>query len=226
MPRTLPLLALVAVVALAGCLGGLGLGGRSDDATTTTTPISTETTQTPTSTPAATMTETTTRTTTQTPSTTTQATTQATTRVTTIPTRTTARVDAPNGSDRFEARVMKIVDPTTVKIEHDGKTQTVDLIGAKVPKNGTIHTRALQMTTAQLQHGVVTVVTDPKVEDDSDGHLQAYVYTGDWLYNTLLIQSGYARVTDGEFSKRAEFEQKQQAAKHGGYGLWKNATTA
>lgn len=69
------------------------------------------------------------------------------------------------------------------------------------------------------------LVTDPQVENSSDGHPQMYVYTGIWLYNTQLLRSGYARVTDGEFSKRAEFERKQQEAKQGGYGVWKNTTT-
>ncbi|RBI59850.1 hypothetical protein DMJ13_22105 [halophilic archaeon] len=120
----------------------------------------------------------------------------------------------------------KIVDPTTVKIKHDGKTRTVDLIGVRVPNTGVIHKRALQTTKAQLDYRVVTIVTDPKIErTDSDGHLQAYVYTGNWLYNTQLLRTGYARVADGEFSKRAKFEQKQQEAKQGGYGLW-NTTTA
>ncbi|GAA0197065.1 hypothetical protein GCM10009000_008300 [Halobacterium noricense] len=142
-----------------------------------------------------------------------------------MPTQTTARVETPTGSQRFEARVTKIVDPTTVKIERNGKTQTVDLIGVRVPKNGTIHKRAMQTTKSQLDYSVVTVVTDPKVAKDSDGHLQAYVYTGNWLYNTQLLRTGYARVADGQFSKRAEFERKQQEAKHGGYGLWNITTT-
>ncbi|GAA0260431.1 thermonuclease family protein [Haladaptatus pallidirubidus] len=140
-------------------------------------------------------------------------------------TPTTARVTTPKNSNRFQARVTKIVDPTTVKIERNGKTQTVDLIGVRVPDNGLIHKRVLQTTKAQLEYSVVTVVTDPQVASDSDGHRQAYVYTGNWLYNTQLLRTGYARVADGDFSKRAEFEQKQQEAKQGGYGLWKNTTT-
>ncbi|WP_245800152.1 thermonuclease family protein [Haladaptatus litoreus] len=35
-----------------------------------------------------------------------------------------------------------------------------------------------------------------------------------------MLRSGYARVADGQFSKRAEFKRKQQEAKQGGYGLW------
>ncbi|EFW92314.1 hypothetical protein ZOD2009_09655 [Haladaptatus paucihalophilus DX253] len=118
----------------------------------------------------------------------------------------------------------KIVDPTTIKIERNGKTQTIDLIGVRVPKSGLYHKRALQTTKAQLEYSTVTLVTDPQVGSSSDGHPQMYVYTGEWLYNTQLLRSGYARVADGEFSKRAEFERKQQEAKHGGYGLWKNTS--
>lgn len=221
MHRSLPILGLVLLVVLAGCLGGLGFGGSSDDSTTTTT--------TPTSTPSTTTPNAPTTTATQTASTTTATTTtQSSTasQTTTVPTQTTARIDAPSGGQRFEARVTKIVDPTTIKIERGGKTQTVDLIGVRVPKNGLYHTRALQTTKAQLEYSTVTLVTDPQVGSSSDGHPQMYVYTGNWLYNTQLLRSGYARVADGEFSKRAEFERKQQEAKHGGYGLWKNTTTA
>ncbi|WP_231189539.1 thermonuclease family protein [Haladaptatus sp. DYF46] len=233
MHRSFPILGLVLLIVCAGCLGGLGLGGSSDD-TSTTTPASTEPTQTATSTPS-TMTPkatTTTTTTTQIASTTTATTTTApttspnsTTARTTMPTQTTARVETPSGSQRFEARVTKIVDPTTIKIERNGKTQTIDLIGVRVPKSGLYHTRALQTTKAQLEYSTVTLVTDPRVGSSSDGHPQMYVYTGEWLYNTQLLRSGYARVADGEFSKRAEFERKQQEAKQGGYGLWKNTTT-
>ncbi|SIR98492.1 nuclease homologue [Haladaptatus litoreus] len=228
MHRSLPAFGLILFFVLAGCLGGFGLDGSSDDPTTTTTkpqpqteapatttvPVTTSTIQ-PTSTTKTTASSTTTSTETPTERTTT----------TFLRTQTTARVDAPEDSDRFEARVTKIVDPTTITIEHDGETQTVDLIGVKVPKSGLMHKRALQTTNAQLAHSTVTVVTDPKVESDGDGHLQVYVYTGNWLYNTQLLRSGYARVADGEFSKRTEFERKQQEAKQGGYGLWKNTTT-
>ncbi|KZN22572.1 hypothetical protein A4G99_19095 [Haladaptatus sp. R4] len=134
-------------------------------------------------------------------------------------------MDTPEESERFQARVTKVVDPTTVTIEHNGENQTVDLIGVRVPDSGQIHKRALQTTDAQLAHRVVTVVTDPTIESDADGHLRAYIYTGEWLYNTQLLRTGYARVTDGEFSKRQQFRQKQRQAKQGGYGLW-NTTTA
>ncbi|WP_231188291.1 thermonuclease family protein [Haladaptatus sp. DYF46] len=232
MHRTLPILGLVLLVVLAGCLGGLGFGGSSDGPTTTTAaPTNTEPTQTATSTLSPTTSKTTTTPTT-TASTTTATTSTATTtqpstasQTTTVPTQTTARIDAPSGGQRFEARVTKIVDPTTIKIERNGKTQTVDLIGVRVPKDGLYHTRALQTTKAQLEYSTVTLVTDPQVGTSSDGHPQMYVYTGEWLYNTQLLRSGYARVADGEFSKRAEFERKQQEAKQGGYGLWKNTTT-
>ncbi|WP_227380011.1 thermonuclease family protein [Haladaptatus halobius] len=235
MSRTVPIFTLVVIVALAGCLGGIGFGEKSDDTmptttepqpqteapATTTVPETTSTSQTTAPTQTASTAHTTTSKTTI--ATTTQPSTAA--QATTVPTQTTARVDTPTGSQRFEARVTKIVDPTTIKIERNGKTQTVDLIGVHVPESGLYHKRALQTTKAQLEYSTVTLVTDPKVGSDSDGHLQVYVYTGNWLYNTQLLRSGYARVADGQFSKRAEFEQKQQEAKQGGYGLWNTTTT-
>ncbi len=51
----------------------------------------------------------------------------------------------------------------------------------------------------------VTIAIDPTVSKTDDGHLRAYVYIGDFMYNTQLLRTGYARVTDTEFSKRPAF---------------------
>ncbi|WP_245800244.1 thermonuclease family protein [Haladaptatus litoreus] len=59
-----------------------------------------------------------------------------------------------------------------------------------------------------MDHQVVTVVSDPQVETDN-GRMQAYVYIGNFMFNTDLIRIGYARVPDGQFSKRQEFIRKQ-----------------
>lgn len=71
----------------------------------------------------------------------------------------------------------------------------------------------------------MTVATDPQVGKTDEGHLRAYVYIGNFMYNTQLLRVGYARVTDSEFSKRPAFMQKMQTARQNGYGLW-NTTTA
>ncbi|ODR80983.1 hypothetical protein BG842_25410 [Haladaptatus sp. W1] len=134
-------------------------------------------------------------------------------------------MDTPENSERFQARVTKVVDPTTLKIKHDGKNRTVDLIGVSVPESSSIHKKAVRYTKSQLDHQVVTVVSDPQVETD-DGHMQAYVYIGNFMFNTDLVRIGYARVPDIQFSKRQEFMRKQQLAKQRNYGRWNTTATA
>ncbi|RBI59940.1 hypothetical protein DMJ13_19760 [halophilic archaeon] len=171
-------------------------------------------------------------------------------RTTTLVARnTSAHIDPPDDGDRFKARVVKVLGPETIKIKREsGKTVVVDLIGIETPESagntnptafegvpssqqgrqllGQIHNRALSYTKSQLRQQVVTVATDPEVGKTDDGHLRAYVYIGDFMYNSQLLRIGYARVTDSEFSKRPLFMQKMQSAQQNGYGLWSANQTA
>jgi endonuclease YncB( thermonuclease family) len=133
-------------------------------------------------------------------------------------------VSGSKNSERFQARVTEIIDPMTLTIKHDGKNRTIDLIGVSVPESGPIHTKAVRYTKSQMDHQVVTVVSDSEVETD-DGHMKAYVYIGNFMVNTDLVRIGYARVPDGQFSKRQEFMRKQQQAEQRGYGRWNTTTT-
>ncbi len=76
-----------------------------------------------------------------------------------------------------------------------------------------------------MDHQVVTVVSDPQVGATDDGHLQAYVYIGNFMFNTDLVRIGYARIPDSDFSKHQEFMTKQQQAKQRNYGRWNTTTT-
>lgn len=58
----------------------------------------------------------------------------------------------------------------------------------------------------------MTVATDPQVGKTESGHLQAYIYIGDVMYNNQLLQISYARVTESKFSKRPLFVQRMQMA--------------
>ncbi|WP_254663053.1 thermonuclease family protein [Haladaptatus sp. W1] len=107
-----------------------------------------------------------------------------------------------------------------------GRTALLILIGVSVPESSPIHTKAVRYTKSQMDHQVVTVVSDPQVDATDDGHMQAYVYIGNFMFNTDLVRIGYARVPDGQFSKRQEFIRKQQQAKQRGYGRWNTTTTA
>ncbi|WP_266083130.1 thermonuclease family protein [Haladaptatus caseinilyticus] len=218
MQRSLPLFGLVLIIVLAGCLGGLGFGGSSD-AATTTTGIETQTTSIVSSTtaPADPTTATTTITETQT---------QPRTQTTFLRQPTTANIDTPEDSERFQARVTKVIDPTTLTIKYDGKNRTIDLIGVSVPESSPIHKKAVRYTKSQMDHQVVTVVSDPQVNATDNGRMQAYVYIGNFMFNTDLVRIGYARILDGQFSKRQKFMRKQQQAKQRGYGLWNTTSTS
>nr|WP_255666505.1 thermonuclease family protein [Haladaptatus sp. DYF46] len=157
--------------------------------------------------------------------TTTETQTQTRTQTTYLRQPTTANIDTPENSERFQARVTKVIDPTTLTSKHNGKNRTVDLIGVSVPKSGPIHKKAVRYTKSQMDHQVVTVVSDPQVSVTDDGQTQLYVYIGNFMFNTDLVRIGYARVPDMQFSKRQEFIRKQQQAKQRGYGRW-NTTMA
>ncbi|WP_255679359.1 thermonuclease family protein [Haladaptatus salinisoli] len=99
------------------------------------------------------------------------------------------------------------------------------MIGVSVPESGPIHKKAVRYTKSQMDHQVVTVVSDPQVGATDDGHLQAYVYIGNFMFNTDLVRIGYARIPDSDFSKHQEFMTKQQQAKQRNYGRWNTTTT-
>ncbi|RBI58647.1 hypothetical protein DMJ13_26040 [halophilic archaeon] len=228
---------------LAGCLGGFGLGGGQTTTITTQTP----TTESATTTARTTQTTTITSTATPTSTATTQTETQATT-TTSVGRNTSAHIDPPSQGQQFKARVVKVIGPETLKIKRDtGETVVVDLVGIETPRTATnatpslfegvpdskqgrqtlgkYHERALSYTKSQLRQQIVTVATDPQVGKTDEGHLRAYVYIGDFMYNTDLLRIGYARVTDSGFSKRQQFLRKQKQAQQRGYGLW-NTTIA
>lgn len=246
MVRSFPILSLALLVVLAGCLGGLGLGDNGQTTTTTTTETATPDPPATTTTTNRTTTTAITTTTTSTSTTTTPATS---TTLTSVARNTSAHIDAPADGERFKARVVEVFGPATIKVEREsGETVVVDLLGVQTPRTaenanpaafegvpssqqdrqklGNAHERALQYTKSQFQKQVVTIATDPTVSKADNGHLRAYVYIGDFMYNTQLLRTGYARVTDTEFSKRLAFVQKMKTAQQNGYGLWSANQTA
>ncbi|WP_433634322.1 thermonuclease family protein [Halomicrococcus sp. NG-SE-24] len=141
-----------------------------------------------------------------------------------------------------------MIGPETIKVKRDtGETVVVDLVGIETPQAATnatpslfegvpdskqgrqmlgkYHERALSYTKSQLRQQVVTVATAPQVGKTDESHLRAYVYIGDFMYNTDLLRIGSARVTDSEFSKRPLFMQKMQTAQQKGYGIWSTNQT-
>ena len=232
MHRALPIAGLALLITLAGCFGGLGLGGNEKKSTKTTrvmtTPTEThlqttsivrKTTRRTGSTAATTISSTTaTETTSETPS-------AAQKQTTSLRQSSTANIDTPANSERFQARVLKVIDPTTLKIKHGETIQIVKLIGVSVPEDGTIQQQAVRDASARFDQQLVTVVSDPLVGATENGHLQTYIYVGNTMVNTELIRKGYARVSGGYCSKCQEFMRKQHQAKQHGNGRWNTTTT-
>ena len=140
---------------------------------------------------------------------------------------------------------MRVIDGDTVEVEFDGgETDTIRLIGVDTPETslgdvsaddyeGIPSTQAArdhlyewgedasQYATEELDGQQVRVVTDSEGDRrGSFGRLLAYIYTDGENFNRGLIEEGYARVYDSEFSLREEFDSAEQQARSNDVGLW------
>ncbi len=217
MRRTL-ILALICLLALAGCSSFAGEG--SSAASTANKPItSTEATIESTSSPSL-------------PSTATAP----------------PGAEMPLGTtDRTERRafVTRVIDGDTVKVEFaEGGTDTVELVGVDTPEMtpdtvrpgeyegipdnqaGRDHLsnwgqRVEQFAVDELTGASVRVIFDSETDRrDPNGHRLAYIYVGDVNFNRALLDGGYARVDDSLFSLREEFESTESHARSNDTGLW------
>ena len=139
----------------------------------------------------------------------------------------------------------RVTDGDTMEVEFaDGETDTVRLIGVDTPEltlgdispdeyEGIPDTqaardhlfnwgeRASQFATEQLDGQEVRVVTDAEGDRrGSFGRLLAYIYVGDENFNRQLLDQGYARVYDSQFSLRGAFDSAESQARSNDVGLW------
>lgn len=141
-----------------------------------------------------------------------------------------ARTIDGEAGDRFEARVIRVVDGDTVKIRRDGSRDTVRLIGVDTPesvKPGSpvecFGKEASRETTRLLRGERVTLVLDREPRDRYD-RLLAYVYRvrDGRFVNHHLVRRGFATTLsirpNTRFARR--FAAAQDAARREGRGLW------
>lgn len=146
------------------------------------------------------------------------------------------------------ATVVNVVDGDTVDVRFDdGTTERVRLLGVDTPE---VHTevdpaefegvpdtesgrsclrtwgdRASQFATDRLAGETVTVVFDAEADRrGSYDRLLAYVNTDGDSFNYVLLQRGYARLYDSEFTRRDEFARAEDRAQANGTGLWSCAS--
>jgi micrococcal nuclease len=85
--------------------------------------------------------------------------------------------------------------------------------------------RASAFATARLAGEQVRIVPDPTLDERGYyGRLLAYVYVDGVSFNYRLIEEGHARVFESDFTGREEYETAQRAAREADRGLWECAT--
>jgi micrococcal nuclease len=129
--------------------------------------------------------------------------------------------------------VLRVVDGDTIKVLLNGNVQGVRLTGIDTPE--TVDPRkpvecfgkeaSLQLK--ELLDGTFVRLEADSVGDSVDkyGRLLRYVYLDGRSINLAMIEDGYAYAyTAYPFSKAAEFEKAEQAAKSNQRGLWSPTT--
>jgi micrococcal nuclease len=150
--------------------------------------------------------------------------------------------------DERTATVVHVVDGDTLDVRFaDGSEDRVRLLGVDTPEvhegvspdefEGVPDTeagraclrswgeRASEFATERLAGASVTVTTDSEA-DRRGGYdrLLAYVTVEGESFNRALLEDGYARLYDTQFSKRDAFAAAEQRARENGTGLWSCAS--
>lgn len=143
--------------------------------------------------------------------------------------------------------VTHVVDGDTVDVRFpDGSTDRVRLLGVDTPEahvenrpeefegvpdtdSGVACLReeshdATNFTTERLHDEAVRLVFDPLADRrDRYDRLLAYVYVGETNVNYELVEGGYARVYDSEFTESDRFYEAEAQARSEQLGVWRCA---
>ncbi|MFC3476496.1 thermonuclease family protein [Halobacterium litoreum] len=149
-----------------------------------------------------------------------------------------------SASEERTATVVSVVDGDTVDVRFaDGTEERVRLLGVDTPEvhadvspgefEGVPDTeagraclrdwgeRASEFATERLAGAEVTVATDPEADRRGGyGRLLAYVTVDGESFNRALLDRGYARLYDSEFSRLDGFTAEERDARENDTGLW------
>ncbi|OAH53853.1 hypothetical protein AWH48_11315 [Domibacillus aminovorans] len=124
--------------------------------------------------------------------------------------------------------VTSVTDGDTIKVDMDGKEETIRLILVDTPETKhpqlgkqPLGEEASAFTTERLSGKEIEI--EPGVEErDQYGRLLAYVYMDDKMFNKTLVEEGYARVAvyPPNTEHLEELETAQATAKEKGIGIW------
>ncbi len=127
-------------------------------------------------------------------------------------------------------QVVSVVDGDTIKVEYEGQTTSVRLIGVNTPE--TVDPRkdvecfgqeASQYLKNKLEGKTITLETDDSQTDrDKYDRLLRYVYLDGEDVNLALIENGYGYeyTYNVPYRKQAQYKDAQTAAESNKRGLW------
>jgi micrococcal nuclease len=127
-------------------------------------------------------------------------------------------------------RVTSVADGDTIKVDMNGKTESIRMIGVDTPEsvkpNSPVQCygkEASDFTKKNLSGQTVRLEADTTGDNrDRYDRLLRYVYAQDGtLWNQKLIQDGYGfAYLSFQFSKQADFAATQASAEESKLGLW------
>lgn len=139
------------------------------------------------------------------------------------------------GTDDAQYHVIKIVDGDTIRVEKDGVSQTVRLIGIDTPESVDPR-KSVECFAHEASARLEELIGDRYVRLEADlsqadvdryGRVLRYVLSADrTLVNKLMIQEGFAYeyTYDKPYQYQDDFKSAQRDAEAQGLGLWNPAT--
>ena len=126
-------------------------------------------------------------------------------------------------------QVVRVIDGDTIKIEYEGKIESVRFIGVNTPeidqpeKEIESYGQVAAAFTRKLLSGKRVQMIFDTSQRDKYGRLLGYVYTSDGTFvNALLVKKGYAQVmtVPPDVTFQALFVELQRQARKERKGLW------
>ena len=127
-----------------------------------------------------------------------------------------------NKDSRKLYRVAYVIDGDTIKIEYQGRLESVRFIGVDTPETGQRFGSQATAYTKSLLNGRSVYLTFSGARRDKYGRLLAYVYRSDGLFvNLKIICKGYGRTYGFSFKHRNLFLSCERQAQNARRGMWR-----
>lgn len=115
----------------------------------------------------------------------------------------------------------RVIDARTLEVEINGETRRIELAGLAFPEDGAHNSRAVEIAANFVAAPPLLLVRDI-AQQDEDGRLARYVFSGDRFLNLDLVRLGLAQAdpTAPDRSCLALFQQAEQQARAERIGIW------